>query len=585
FYLPFLLLGGAVAALKPDRSSKLLLWWVAVYPIAPSLMTEIPSASRGFIGAPAFCLLTAIGFAAALRALGWLGRWRPLALTLQSAALAVAGYFLVPEVAAYLHAYFVDYPKYSAPTYGGFQYGYRDAIHYMESQRSKYDLLMLTATEVNQPQIFPLFYNRVDPREWHEHHDLGYMVLDPSEYGRYSMDQRILYALRPSNLALFTDYTVQREVAAPGGQVEFVVAEVRARKRFLSNWLGLGLFDNERSQGVARDFIDVHHLPREPVPSMFGPASWLPIGQQFVWVDLNRQFAATDPRNPGNPEWVCAYAVTTVRSPSARSGFLELTGSDDNYKVWLNGRSLTPWPLLLSSTPVRHPIELRAGENALVVKGCDTIGSWDFSARLIDGQGRDLDDVATEAVLPSADFPDAGATAESVQLLEGFDRVVTFKRTQKSYPDFRGGTESWWATVHDEASELVWRSSPCPAQRPTVFAFTASMSDDPGEADLYVNGQRALTFALGSDHQIRTWISNGYALAFVPRASAGGNSGVALVTIPPDQIKPGQAVEFRVVPRGNPDAWFMVKDYHDTLSHERITPEMAVATLRGGWSR
>src|SRR5512139_26988 len=145
FYAPLLLLGVAVAAFYPDRRSKLLLWWLALYPVGASLMVEIPTASRSFIGAPAFCLLAALGFAAGLRALGWAARWRPLALVLQTAALAFSAYVLIPQLTAYLHAYFVDYPKYSAPTYGGFQYGYRDTIQYMESQRANYDLLMMTA--------------------------------------------------------------------------------------------------------------------------------------------------------------------------------------------------------------------------------------------------------------------------------------------------------------------------------------------------------------------------------------------------------------------------------------------------------
>ena len=45
------------------------------------------------------------------------------------------------QVARYLHAYFVDYPTYAALTPGAFQYGYRDAIQYMESERGNYDLL------------------------------------------------------------------------------------------------------------------------------------------------------------------------------------------------------------------------------------------------------------------------------------------------------------------------------------------------------------------------------------------------------------------------------------------------------------
>ena len=58
--------------LRRDRACKLLLWWLVLYPVAPSMMNEIPSATRGIIGAPILCLLAGVGFAAALRALRFL---------------------------------------------------------------------------------------------------------------------------------------------------------------------------------------------------------------------------------------------------------------------------------------------------------------------------------------------------------------------------------------------------------------------------------------------------------------------------------------------------------------------------------
>jgi hypothetical protein len=78
-FIPLLILGAVVALLYWNRAPKLILWWLAVYPVAPSLMNEIPSASRGIIGVAAFCLLAAVGLAAALRVLGWIAtgdRWR-----------------------------------------------------------------------------------------------------------------------------------------------------------------------------------------------------------------------------------------------------------------------------------------------------------------------------------------------------------------------------------------------------------------------------------------------------------------------------------------------------------------------------
>ena len=52
--------------LRRDRAGKLVLWWLALYPVAPSLMNEIPSATRGIIGAPVLCLLAVLATAVLL---------------------------------------------------------------------------------------------------------------------------------------------------------------------------------------------------------------------------------------------------------------------------------------------------------------------------------------------------------------------------------------------------------------------------------------------------------------------------------------------------------------------------------------
>jgi 4-amino-4-deoxy-L-arabinose transferase-like glycosyltransferase len=585
FYAPFLLLGAAAAALRRDRASKLLLWWLVIYPISPSLMTEIPSASRGFIGVPAFCLLTGLGLGTALRALAWILRWRPLILSAQTAALGVAAYFLVPQVHHYLQLYFHDYPKYSAPTYGGFQYGYRQVIEYMESKRSEYDLLLMTAVNVNQPQVFPLFYKGVDPTDPETRYKTGYLIIDPAEYRRYSMDQRILASLRPTDLDLFSDYTVHRRIVAPGGREEFVIAEVRARKRFLTNWLVLGLFPNEGREGVKHDFIDVRNLRKDRYEGAFGDVFWRPINPQFVRVDLNRFFYSADPRHPGNPELVCAYAAMTVTSPEERAAFVEITGSDDMIQVWLNGRTLTPFAFMLSDTAKRRPVNLRRGDNVLVVKSCENVGGWHFTMRVTDEAGIDLTDLQMKAEIPTGPVPQPASPPRELQLVEGFASIKQFREHAPEHPSYRGPNESWFAQVHHQPGEIVWETAPCAERKPTVFVFTTSTSDERGEAELYVNGNYALTFEMSGDRDVRSWQRGPYHMTFVSKQSIAGNSGIALLGVPADVIEPGKPAELRVIPaRGRNEAWFMVKGYRDTIAHEKITEERAAETIRGAWT-
>ena len=601
FMIPFVLLGAGTALLRRDRASKLVLWWAVLYPVAPSMMNEIPSATRGIIGAPVLCLLAGIGFAACLRALRWLvafprrpvapasvparprsGR-RRLAIAVQALAVAAAAVILGREVAAYLHAYFVDYPTYAALTPGAFQYGYRDMIYYMESERANYDVLLMSATDSNQPQVFAQFYRPIDPRQWVQRRDSGYLIIKPDEFARYSPSQRVLAALHPTDVDLFSDLDIKRRIEGPGGKLAFVIAELKARKQYLKNWLVLGLFPNDDLRGATRDFINPTDLSPRQYRGAFGQIGWEPLFQQFVHVDLNRAYAAADPRVPGNPEHVCAYAATTVRSPTARDAMLEVSASlNDTLRVWLNGRALTPLPLMMGVEPKYRPITLRAGDNGLLVLSCEDIGDWSFNARITDAAGRDLTDITTVAELPVEAMRPLAEPADAVQLVEGFDGIIAGDH-DPHYPDHRGGGASWRARVSDN-SAVSWRTAAPPSALPTVFAFTGSTSDEEGDFTLAIDGRHALSFRSHRDRELHSWSEHGVTLVFVSRASAAGNAGFYLLSVPAERITAGKPLDLRVAgASGDPAAWFMIKGYRDTLAFEHVTADLAAESTRGPW--
>jgi hypothetical protein len=366
-----------------------------------------------------------------------------------------------------------------------------------------------------------------------------------------------------------------------------VVAEVKGRKEYLKNWQVLGLFLNDDLRGATRDFIDPTALSPAKYRGAFGEIGWLPLSQPFVHIDLNRAYAGADPRLPGNPEHVCAYAATTVRSPTARQAILELGGTiNDTLRAWLNGRLLTPFPLTMTGEPKYRLIDLRAGDNGLLVQSCEDIGDWWFNVRITDADGRDLPDITTVATLPvEAMRPPAGGDGTepaSEQVVEGFAAIVSGDRDPR-YPDHRGGSESWRARVSDR-SAVTWRTAPPPAAAATIFAFTGSTSDEEGDFALAVDGLHALTFQSQRDREVHSWSENGYTLVFVSRASVAGNSGFYLLSVPAARITPGRPLELRVSGAGGDGAaWFMIKAYRDTLAHERITPALAVDATRGAW--
>ncbi|HVM96927.1 MAG TPA: hypothetical protein VMT89_11085, partial [Candidatus Acidoferrales bacterium] len=255
-------------------------------------------------------------------------------------------------------------------------------------------------------------------------------------------------------------------------------------------------------------------------------------------------------------------------------------------QLWLNGQSLTAWPLNLGVAAIRKEIALGTGNNLLVVKSCEGVGDWYFTARLTDEQGHDAPNVTFDAEIPSDIVPAASAplpTAD-MQLIEGFDSIVRFKHTQIPYPDYRGGTESWWSYLHDPESEVVWMTAVPAMKKRTVAVLTASMSEVPFEGELYVNGKFVLPFDLPEERGVKTWASGAYRMTFVYKGEGGGRTGVLLIDIPEDQITPGKPLELRVVPaKGDNGGWFMVKGYKDTLTYEGFTPEQVVAVVKGDW--
>ncbi len=105
-------------------------------------------------------------------------------------------------------------------------------------------------------------------------------------------------------------------------------------------------------------------------------ASPLPAGS----IDLNHQVFA---------EHGAAYLRMTITSDNARSAILEL-GSDDGVKVWLNGELVHANNAARSLRPGEDKVavELKEGDNTLLLKITQIEGDWGLHARLTDATGQ-----------------------------------------------------------------------------------------------------------------------------------------------------------------------------------------------------
>ena len=153
-------------------------------------------------------------------------------------------------------------------------------------------------------------------------------------------------------------------------------------------WLILGPFDNIAGIGYNREYIF------ENMAQIDLTAKYEGVGEQISWkkftdnafdgfIDLGR-----------NVNWRVAYAWATVTSPDERKVFFRFS-SDDQSKIWLNGKEVFTNPNAKAAILDRHTIPgtLKSGKNTILVKVCNEKISWGFYLRVTDADGKPFKDL------------------------------------------------------------------------------------------------------------------------------------------------------------------------------------------------
>jgi 4-amino-4-deoxy-L-arabinose transferase-like glycosyltransferase len=387
FLLPLLVVGLVFCVGRRGRIFLMPLVWLALYPIAGALMTEIPTASRAFIGAPGFALLAAIGAAAVLRLPAQILPWRTAAVAAQALLVAAGAWWALPEVQRYWRLYTEDYPLVSAKSYTGFQFGHRDVVRYFLEHQDEYDQFFLSPHQNNQPQSFLLFYSAYTPEKLHQgglgamQRDLRMRVSSPEDLGAYGYGRRRLWAVTPEELRLFADYEEKERIIAPDGTAAFVLVDVRRPKSFVHQWRIAGPYEIGASPPLPS--------PEDAAPHRgdYAGRPWRSYGLPQAAVRLNDYFH----RNADN---ACAWAVAWVDTDLERPVGV-FTGFDDKGEVWINGERV-----LLHPRGSRHDTivdtevgesHLRAGRNFVAVKSCEIRDDWKFYFRLGTPDGAEIE--------------------------------------------------------------------------------------------------------------------------------------------------------------------------------------------------
>ena len=160
---------------------------------------------------------------------------------------------------------------------------------------------------------------------------------------------------------------------------------------FLQNWLlllPLPLTSGASGAGA----LDRQQLPDEanlrPRPGERVPVG----GRELVWQEHHSPEGVLDFNAvlERATELSVVYAVCYIESDEARDGLWLQIGSDDQAKVYLNGRAIyeCPVPRPLEALDTIGPVSLNRGTNVLLVKVMNENANWEASVRLLDGVGR-----------------------------------------------------------------------------------------------------------------------------------------------------------------------------------------------------
>ena len=151
----------------------------------------------------------------------------------------------------------------------------------------------------------------------------------------------------------------------------------------LGNWRIIGPFDNERGTGFLSAYAPEKGIDFDGAAE--GKA------REVRWRTLPRQTRAgyvnfdemLRPRNEA-----LAYAVTFIEA-AAQSNLALRLGSDESYRVWLNGKLLASEDIQRKFVFDQNAIglPLQKGWNCLLIKIGESEGRWGFTARITDLDG------------------------------------------------------------------------------------------------------------------------------------------------------------------------------------------------------
>lgn len=159
--LPFLFVGAYKLFFNGKDARKIVFWWFLMAPIAASPTTELPHSVRTLTFLPTFQIFVAYGIFSMINS-------RNLERSIFGIfrRLLVFSYliFMMFNTVYYFHQYYVHLPVELSQYW---QYGYKEAVEEVKKIYDQYDKIIVS-TELEQPNMFFLFYLKYDPKKYLE---------------------------------------------------------------------------------------------------------------------------------------------------------------------------------------------------------------------------------------------------------------------------------------------------------------------------------------------------------------------------------------------------------------------------------
>lgn len=183
--LPFMLYGIFVLIKSKEKYYKFPILWLLIAPIVPAItIDDIPNTQRSLVMFPALQLVSAFGFAEAIKI-----RWKSL-------LYIVSGLLLFLNTTYFLNQYFFN-AKTSKPWYRN--NGFRDMMSVVKRNYDLYDKIIMTKTHGGTyPHV--LFYMKYDPKKYQEegsqkakdYGGFGKFIFHPHNCPTTQLDEKII---------------------------------------------------------------------------------------------------------------------------------------------------------------------------------------------------------------------------------------------------------------------------------------------------------------------------------------------------------------------------------------------------------